>query len=186
MRVRTFDRAGFHDIAAPNWNTLLSLSDAVLWVDMTGTDPDDARVLRDVFKFHPLAIEDATNKYQRPKLEMYPEHAFAILNTVRLVNGDVVFNELDVFVTKNAVVTVHAEEDRLIDEVARRCHLRTSSGLSISVGYLMYVLMDTSIDAYFPILDEIGDEIDAFTESILDRPRPEQLQRIFHLTSNVK
>ncbi|MDZ4764412.1 MAG: magnesium/cobalt transporter CorA [Chloroflexota bacterium] len=185
MHVRTFDQTGFHDIEKPNWNTLITLTDAVLWVDMTGHDPEEVRILLEVFKFHPLAIEDSTNKYQRPKIESYPDHAFAIMNTVRLTDGDIVFSELDVFVTKNAVVTIHGDNEPLIEEVARRCQLRSSYGLSITVGYLVYVLMDTSVDAYFPILDEIGEEIDTFSEEILAHPKQSQLERIFHLKRDI-
>jgi magnesium transporter len=182
MRTRVFDKTGFRDIANPNWAALLGAANTVVWVDMTGPDADDVRLMRDVFKFHPLAIEDSTDKFQRPKIEAYPDHAFMIMNTVQLDAGnDLVFSELDVFVGGSYIVTVHNHSDPIIEEATRRCTLWTQTGMNVSVGYVVYTLFDALVDGYFPVLDTIGDEIDDLSELVLKKPIPSQLERLFHI-----
>jgi magnesium transporter len=122
MHVRTFDGRGFHTVDQPDWSVLLNSKDEmVLWVDLSAPNIDDLMRLEQVFKFHPLAIEDAATKFQRPKIESYSDHLFMILNSVHLMKDDLVFTEVDMFIGANYLVTVHSGQEMLINEVARRC-----------------------------------------------------------------
>ena len=67
MRVIRYATEGIETIEDPNWTALLAEQDAVIWVDLTTPGADDVKLLRDVFHFHPLAIEDTLNQRQRPK-----------------------------------------------------------------------------------------------------------------------
>lgn len=165
------------DSALPD---LLKADEQVVWVDMTGPMPDDVQVLKDVFQFHPLAIEDTTNQRQRPKVEEYPGYLFSILNTVAWEENEVVFHELDMFVGRGYVVTVHRSAEPPIDEMDSRL-TAACSVLPMSVGYLLYVIVDVVVDAYFPILDMIGDEIETIGDTVLERPRQRSLRRLFEL-----
>ncbi|MDR5710151.1 MAG: CorA family divalent cation transporter [Armatimonadota bacterium] len=71
-------------------------SGQAVWVDITGPDEGDVWVMREVFGFHPLAIEDTRNQRQRPKVETYDDHLFLILNPVRQDPEGLQFRELDV------------------------------------------------------------------------------------------
>src|SRR4051794_4005471 len=82
---------------------LLKAEDSVVWVDMVGPDDADVAIMRDLFHFHPLAIEDTHNQRQRPKVEEYTGYFFTILNPIARVDGDIHFRELDMFVGKNYV-----------------------------------------------------------------------------------
>lgn len=159
---------------------VLSQTNAVLWLDIDGEDVAHETLLSDIFGFHPLAIEDTRNQRQRPKVEEYPGYIFTILNAVTLRDDEVDFTEVDVFVGSNYIVTVHKGAEPSIVEARRRvddvCQIKP-----MSAGYLLYILLDVVVDSYFPILDDISEEIDAIGDSIFEEPRQESLQRLFTL-----
>lgn len=181
MLVTQFGEHGFgSEVATPDWQALLTEPKTVVWVDMVGPTPEDVRVMREVFHFHPLAIEDTMNQRQRPKIEEYPDHLFTILNPANPFDGELTFRELDVFVGKNYIVTVreHVEEP-VIDQVLHQCSMHWSAGHGMSVGYLLYALADHVVDGYFPLLDEIGDRAEDISERIIEQPKPEHLEELF-------
>jgi len=160
---------------------LLKAEEGAIWVDITGPDDDEAKIMRELFEFHPLAIEDTRNQTQRPKAEEFADHMFIILNPIAdMQHKDALFRELDVFVGKNYLVTVHPTDEPVIAEARRRIEpLRTH--LSISASVLLYTLVDTVIDGYFPVLDQIDDEIDSLGLRILDQPDRAIITRLFQL-----
>lgn len=182
MRVARFAPEGMETIDSPDWDVLLAQQDGALWVDMVGPSAEDMRIMRDVFHFHPLAIEDTANQRQRPKVEEYGDHLFIILNPVDEFSVDLTFRELDVFVTRTMIVTVHStEHEPIVERVMNRCTNKISIGQKVSVGFLVYALADIVVDLYFPVLDAIGDEIEDISESIIEKPRREDLNRVFRL-----
>ncbi len=182
MRVVRFAAEGLETIDSPNWETLLTQPESPIWVDMVGPTPEDMRVMHDVFHFHPLAIEDTANQRQRPKVEEYRDHLFIIFNPVDEFKDELTFRELDVFVTRRMIVTVHSSErDPIVDHVMNRCYAKLDAGQPITVGFLLYALADIVVDLYFPVLDAIGDEIEEISEMIIEKPRREELNRVFRL-----
>jgi magnesium transporter len=166
-----------------------------LWIDITGPSDDDIRVMREVLRLHPLAIEDTRNQEQRPKVEEYADHLFMILNPASLDDhhGHPAqaapgarprgrpdlrprFRELDVFVGKSHVVTVHPAAEPTIEAVRRRL-----GGTPVDPGYLLYVLVDVVVDGYFPLLESLSDEIDRLEEHVLKDPRRATLARLFRM-----
>ncbi len=180
MRITSFSPQGAQEIEANTLTAALSSDVKAIWVDMTGPTAEDIQMMRSVFQFHPLAIEDTQNQRQRPKIEEYPGNLFAILNAVKLEGDAVIFRELDVFIGHNFMVTVHAEPEPLVEEVRKRIS-RVNATPLMSPGYLLYLMMDTVVDCYFPVLDTLGEEIDAMEETILDKPQREALNRLFTL-----
>jgi magnesium transporter len=143
------------------------------------------QAMRDIFHFHPLAIDDTRNQMQRPKVEEYEDHLFVILNPVSSDSEkQVSFRELDVFVGKNYVVTVHRSSESVIDEVRKRVG-NPIEVANVSAGYLLYVLVDIVVNSYFPILDGVGEDIDELESVILAKPSREALNNLFKLRKNL-
>ncbi len=179
MQITAYNAQGSRDVPAPDRDTLLASAD-VLWIDITGPGDDDIKLMRDVFHFHPLAIDDTRNQRQRPKVDEYDDHLFAILNPVMPEDGDsVAFRELDVFVGRNYVVSVHPGDEPIIEEARQR--IGRTRAMPISAGYILYVLTDIVVDKYFPILDEIGEEVEELEQALLEKPQQEMLNRLFRL-----
>ncbi len=174
---------GDHELteAAPEELPALLDSGTQIWVEILRPNEDDVRVLREVFHFHPLAIEDTINTRQRPKVEDYGSTLFTIMNPLHFVDGELTFTELDVFLGPTFIVTVHSGAEPLIDQVIATCNKRTSYGDKLYVGLILYLLVDVAVDGYFPALDTISDELDSLTDQLIFDPDPLKLARIFAL-----
>jgi len=180
MKVTLFDAHGHRDIDTPDWQTLLATETGTLWVDMTGPTDADVQIMSEVFQFHPLAIEDTRNQEQRPKIEEYAGYLFIILNPGNSGPEGPEFHELDVFVGHNYVVTVHADGAQVIEQTRRRLS-QAGPVPAMSPSYLLYVLMDVAVDSYFPLLDNVAEEIEQLEDDVLVEPRQEMLARLFRL-----
>lgn len=178
LRVLTWSKKGVADHDPAQLPHLLQAGN-LLWVDVTGPDDEEAAMLADLFHFHPLAIEDTRNQQQRPKVEEYPDHLFLILNPGLLEGSECSFRELDVFIARNMVVTVHPGPEPALAEAERRLARLFPDG--VGTAHLLYALLDTVVDGYFPILDDLGDEIDRLEETVLERPNQGALNRLFTL-----
>jgi magnesium transporter len=148
-----------------------------VWVDLQGPDERGQALLRDTFAFHHLAIEDTLNQRQRPKVEEYDGHLFLILNPVTY-DASPPFRELDVFVGANYVVTVHPEEEPVVEAVRARL---AGGAAPVSATRLLYLLLDSVVDGYFPLLDSVGDQVEELEEQVLERPETGELKAIFGL-----
>jgi magnesium transporter len=185
MQLLVFHGREYKTADVANLPTLLQTHEGALWLDMSGDDPDALRIMRDVFKFHPLSIEDTRNHRQRPKLEEYHTHWFAILNSVVMDDEDVDFHEIDVFIGKTFMVTVHESNNRVIDAVRKEVCEPDMPLPEVTPLYLMYALADEVVDSYYPIVDQFSETVDHIEELLVKTPRPNLLQRTFKLKRNL-
>ncbi|MGH2348501.1 MAG: magnesium/cobalt transporter CorA [bacterium] len=175
----TADRIEEHP-AAP-LDTLLAGADGVVWVDMTGPTDADVAVLRDVFHFHPLAIEDATHREQRPKIDEYGSYIFLTVHVPEAglaSGGDVVLDEIDIFAGSGYVVTVHAQAAAVLTAALARLQ-RAPGILRPFADFVLYTIVDGCVDTYFPIIDDLDDVLDGIEDRLLASPTPETLHQLF-------
>ena len=151
------------------------------WLDILRPNTEDLKILHDVFHFHPLAIEDTVNTRQRPKVEDYGYVLFTIINPVHADGTDVEFTELDAFLGPNYIVTVHGGMESVIEHVAHTCTRRITFGERLYAALILYLLVDVTIDGYFPVLDTISDELDDLSDQLVLEPNPANLKRVFEL-----
>lgn len=181
MDILVFSPQGDRRAAdAADLPALLASPDVTVWVDMTGPTEADQRAMRDVFRFHPLAIEDTVYHEQRPKVEEYEDHVFVLLNAIDFKTHALVLREVDIFVGRNYVVTVHKREEPAVTEARRRVSSPTRV-MPISASYLLYVVMDSIIDSYLPIFDVISGVIEDIEDDVLKDARQQTLARLFQL-----
>jgi Mg2+ and Co2+ transporter CorA len=116
MDVRWIGPAGAERHEAGDLPELLARDGGVLWVDVPPDDPDSARVLDDVFAFHPQAVADCLCRNPAPKLHVYADHVFLILHSPEPGKGGHVHTiELDVFLSASVLVTVHGPLNPVLD-----------------------------------------------------------------------
>jgi len=161
----------------------LAREDGALWVDMTGPTEDDLRTLRDVFHFHPLAIEDTLKQRQRPKLEEYEGYFFLTIHAAqpgRERNARLAWDELDIFFGPRYVVTVHPQAvPALEDARARLAH--AAPALRAGADYLLYTILDAAVDAYFPVVDRVDAALERLEDQLFRKPSARTLDHIFTL-----
>jgi magnesium transporter len=176
MQVATITTEGINVVPTEDLQRLLKTENVTVWVDMIGPTDEHIRVMREVFQFHQLAIDDTRNQEQRPKIEEYANYLFIILNPVDHIKENVDFRELDVFIGPNFVVTVHPHEEPVIEQA--RLRLQGSVALPPTASSALYAMMDVVIDGYFPILDHVGEEVEELEDLILVKPNTETMNRL--------
>jgi magnesium transporter len=149
--------------------------DTLLWLDLADTGPDMLALLREVFKIHPLAVEDAHEFHQRPKVEDYENFVYIV--AYGSVGLDQPMVEVHCFYAEHFLVTVHRDE---VPAVADACHalgrLPTDRRL-----VALYRLLDALVDSMFPFLAALDDRIDELQDQIFAKPTEEQLAALFAL-----
>jgi magnesium transporter len=181
MKVTIFDAQTMSDAPVTALPALLSSPLHTVWVDMVGPYPEDVVVLEQVFRFHPLAIEDTRTHFQRPKIEHYGDYFYIILNSAHLEQGDVRFREVDMFVGRNYFVTVSPPLEHTSVQVLRYCAARPDLIAQITPAYLLYLIANSVVESYFPILDKIALELEKLEEAILKQPRDDHFTRLFRI-----
>ena len=148
------------------------------WLDLHGPGDDDFRLLRDVFKFHPLAVEDAEHFGQRAKIEAYDDFYFLVFYGVAPPPDEDRLVELHCFFSDRFLVTVRRDESPACDSLRERYERQGALAEPIR---LLYQVVDALVDSFFPALEDLDDEIDALQDSILADPSDDHLQRIYQL-----
>jgi Mg2+ and Co2+ transporter CorA len=116
MDVYLVTASGVESRSVDELPALLERGDGIVWVDIPGCDDEAERVLLDVFKFHPLAVKDACERNRVPKLHAYSDHVFVVLHTPELGRrGHVHYIELDQFIGRHYLVTVHGPNNPAVD-----------------------------------------------------------------------
>jgi magnesium transporter len=154
----------------------------VIWLDIRDPDDADLALLAEEFDFHPLAIEDCRNAHQRPKLEQYDRYMFLVLYEAGLDprSGHLKPTELNVFLGENYVVTIHRGPAPVIDTVQTRWE-SNNAFVDEGASYLAYLIIDATVDGYFPLVDSFTDRLDGVESSIFDRFDERVIETIFDL-----
>jgi magnesium transporter len=151
----------------------------VIWLDLRDPDRDDLAVLSEEFGLHPLAIEDAVNERQRPKLDRYRSHLFLTAYGAKLDtgSGELATSELAAFVTERALITVRKDDGLDIGAVVDRWD--ASSDLAkFGVGYLLHGLLDLIVDGHFEAVQSMDDAVESLEDDLFaDNPQNLDVQR---------
>ena len=130
-----------------------------VWVALKDPEPAELERLQEEFNLHELAVEDASRGHQRPKIEEYGASIFVVLQTIEAHEGDLRTGEVAIFVGPQYVVSVRRETSQGFTEVRRRCEYEPEL-LRHGPAYVLYALMDTVVDRYFPLIDTLTREIE--------------------------
>lgn len=180
MDITHYTHGGQQTLSYDDLSAKLQAAEGAIWIDVTQPTTAELDRLSDLFNLHPLSVEDIFNHEQRPKAEEYSDHLFIILNAVSMSNRHLHSRELDIFVGKNYIVTLHHDPEPTITQARERID-PDRVPFDISATYLLYIILDTVIDDYLPVLEAIDDEIDVFGAKLLSAPDREMQVRLFQL-----
>ena len=139
--------------------------DCFVWVAIKDPEPAEIEAMQKEFGLHDLAVEDAQHGHQRPKIEEYNQSLFVVLQMIELADDELNVGEVAIFVGLNYVLSVRRGAERGFTEVRARCEQEPEL-LRHGPGYVLYALMDTVVDRYFPVLDTLQTEIEDIEERI--------------------
>jgi len=158
----------------------LKRSDTIVWVDLHGPGKEQLDELAAELGLHELAVEDALEPHQRPKLDHYATHAFLSCHAVRVTTEDRGLDEteIDAFINERWLITVR-DDASFFDTDAVLHRWDQSPDLAASgVSFLLYGLLDVVVDGYFDAVQAFDDFYDEISEGIFDeRPLNPSQQR---------
>src|SRR3954468_400125 len=172
-----FDRVNLEERVIEDVGELLSHLDnqQVTWINIDGLgDIEVLRALGSQFNLHPLALEDVLDTFQRPKVEQYDNYLFLVAHMLYLDRGHVMCGEqVSMFLGKHFLITLQEEaEFDVFEPVRARIRIPTGTIRKMGPDYLAYALLDSIVDHYYPVLEDVGARIDAIEEGLSDlQPR---------------
>lgn len=140
-------------------------SGVTMWVDIAAPSVPESLLLSDTFALHPLSVEDAMSTLQFPKVEEYDTYLYVVLHGLAYTKGNEGFatHDVDFFLGRNFLITVHDGTSRSIHEIRDYCP-RNHSILGDGPVALFHRIVDLMINRYLPEVDEFEewmDEIEA-------------------------
>jgi magnesium transporter len=147
------------DIAVEDIGDWVHRPGCFVWVALRDATDQELHQMQQEFGLHELAIEDARNGHQRPKIEEYGDTVFVVLHLLEMQQGEVHTGEVAIFVGPNFVLSVRNRSQQGFLGVRERCE-REPQLLRHGAGFVFYALMDAVVDRYFPLLDTIETELD--------------------------
>ncbi len=161
----------FADIPKEDISEYVGQPECFVWVALFNPSTDELDEMAEEFGLHPLAIEDARKGHQRPKIEEYDDSLFVVLHTVEESadgDGELDVGEVDIFVGPNYVLSVRHRTHQGFAEVRQRCE-REPELLRHGAGFVLYALMDATVDRYFPVLETFESALEAAEEQLFTR-----------------
>ena len=152
------------------------------WLHVNGT-PSEAllRSIGDAYKLHPLALEDVSHTGQRAKLEAYDAQLFTIVSLPEISEHGIATAQLSLFLGDTWLVSFYSGHEDPFHAIRQRTYQSSSRIRLNGVDYLYYSLLDTAIDLVFPIMETLGDRIEALELTVFDDPSREALDEIHEL-----
>ncbi|MBI1727979.1 MAG: magnesium/cobalt transporter CorA [Candidatus Rokubacteria bacterium] len=175
------------DIAIPDISEVLKRPDVFVWVGLHDPSPDLLQEIQKEFGLHDLAVEDAQLAHQRPKLEQYGDSIFVVLRPAILTADQqrIELGETHLFVGPRYVVSIRHGETPGYAAVRTRCE-STPALLAKGPGFVLYAVMDSVVDHYFPVLDTLEDQLESLEDEIFGETFDRKtVQRIYDLKRNL-
>jgi magnesium transporter len=153
------------DIPPSEIHSFVCRPECFVWVALFEPTPEELDAMHKEFDLPDLAVEDARNGHQRPKVEEYGDTLFAVLHIVEMVDNDLNVGEADVFVGRNYILSVRSRTQKGFLGVRARSE-REPELLKHGAGYVLYAITDAVVDRYFPVLDALEVELEGIETRI--------------------
>lgn len=153
----------------------------VVWIGLHEPDMALLGAVQKQFDLHDLAIEDANNAHQRPKIEQYGEALFIVARTSQLIESRIAFGETHIFIGEGYLVSVRHGASTSYTPVRERCE-SCPRALARGEDYILYAILDFIVDNYSPVLETIHEEVEQIEDDVLANPMTrEQIERLYML-----
>jgi magnesium transporter len=152
------------------------------WIHVEGDPtPDTLRELGEMFRLHPLALEDVLNTGQRSKAESFDGQLFIVMHLPVMNGARVTVEQVSIFAGEDYVVSFHCGRSDPFEPVRRRVRRRGGKIRARHADYLLYALLDVIIDEGFPVLEEFGNQLERLEDELLGTPGDETLKTLHTL-----
>jgi magnesium transporter len=162
-------------------------SGTFFWLDLDihdpGPDDDVTRLLTSTFHFHPVAVEAASRFGQRPRIDEYDDFVHVITFGIAADGKSVA--EVHCFLTEKFIISIHQGNCPALATVRNRISNHHAAAGAGPQAVIFYLIMDTLVDSFFPVLSDFDDSIDNLESDILKNPTEEQLGVLFGMKREI-
>ncbi len=190
ISVLSYGESGFEEIVIDDISKLKKLErkDRTDWINIYGLH--DTSVIEgagNLFGIDMLTQEDILNTMQRPKIEEYEDHMVVILKmlTYDKERSEVMSEQISVILGKNYLISFQEQPGDVFDPVRKRIKSGRKKINQGNTDYLLYTLIDSVVDNYFLVMEQIADEIEQMEDRILNNPGQGMLQEIQRLRKEI-
>jgi len=173
------------DIPTSDIHNYLRQEDCFVWVALKDATSAELQEMKSQFNLHELAVEDALVGHQRPKIEEYGNCLFAVIKLVEMRDGEPHVGEVAVFIGDNYILSARSGSNLNFLGVRDRCE-REPHLLKQGSGFVLYALMDSVVDRYFPVLDGFESELEQIEDNIFIKGKARSnIERLYALKRKV-
>lgn len=138
-----------------------------VWIGICDPTESEMRTLKERYDLHPLAVEDAVNAMQLPKVDVYGDQLFVVARTAHLDGDTIVYGETAIFVGRSHIISVRHGSARSHTDL--RAQLEAApTRLILGVDYVLHAILDYIVDGYLPIVEQIEDHVVKMEQRIID------------------
>lgn len=188
MHARVYTSAGggtiLGDLPDDCMEAMMADPEMRIWVDLKDPTEEELAWLEGDLGILHLTIEDLARQGQRAKLEEFDSYDYLVAFDMTYMDGTIITSEVDFLIGRTFLVTSHRGTLASLEE-RDRIEQRLAHIMARGADYLLYVLLDTLVDRYFPALDTFDEAIDGLEDAIIADPTPEVLNTIFAMKRNV-
>lgn len=185
VRVIRYNSEKFEEQEVSSGKELAGPTDrlAVTWYEVDGlNDVDRIQKLSERMGLHPLVMEDILNTNQRPKREDYGHYLYLVIKMLDIrENGELVTEQISLVLGLDFVVSFREGISKDVFSPVRERIRKGNRIRGMGADYLAYCLMDTIVDNYFTVLEEIGERIELLEEEVVAHPTPATTREIHQL-----
>ncbi len=173
------------DLTIEEISDYLARPDCFVWVALADATPEELDMMKEEFALHELAVEDARHGHQRPKIEDYGDSLFVVMHLLELHENTFSVGEIHIFVGSNYVLSVRNRSPQHFLSVRERCE-REPNLLRLGAGFVLYALMDATVDRYFPIIERLESDLDEIEAQIFTKGAARtNIERLYALKTRI-
>jgi len=178
-----FDESGLSESKLPDANSFATIPrlHAIRWANVYGAHkPSDLGILGSGFRLHPLVQEDILNNVQRQKIDAYEDYLYLVLHRYDLRLGPLELSQdqISLVIGRDFVLTFQERQSQTFEPVRQRLRAEHTSLRKGGVGMLAYSLIDSVVDSYFGVIEQLNDYVESLEREILGKPSPDTLEGI--------
>jgi magnesium transporter len=157
------------------------------WVGVAEPSPGELDLVRRQFGLHPLAIEDALNANQMPKIEAFGHQLFLVARTAAISEGEnIEYGQTAIFLGSDFIVTARQGSTRAHNDLRHRLEANAER-LAEGPDFVAHAILDFVVDGYQPIIDNLETAVQTIEERAIDAfPQPATIRRIFRLRRQLR
>ncbi|MDP2905500.1 MAG: magnesium/cobalt transporter CorA [Candidatus Omnitrophota bacterium] len=160
---------------------------SALWIDLMSIEDEEIDILTEIFALHPLTVEDLIMANARPKVENFKDYIFLVMFSMEYLEKErtrVKTDERDFCLGRNFLITAHNSTTTAFATNKERVR-KQSPIIKNGADFLMYSLLDSLVDSYFPVINEFDDMVDNMSDELFRDPTSGTLKKIYSLKNEI-